>query len=541
MAAGLFCAPLQDRPEIRGVVIEPATNQPVADAEITLDYHGPQQPRIMPSPPKSTVKANTDASGAFVFRPAEIGYFYIRARKDGYGEMSGMPHAPSSQQSVTLSAAQPVREVRLSLSRPGRIAGLVIDEETRKPIANVQLHARRMRQRGTSSFLTGKTASSQADGEFVVTDLAPGDYVIEVMPGKALADRVRSKFSDAELKAVEQDFEHSYWPGGRGPEDAIPVTLSPGATVNIGALPVKKTAYYRVRVHFPALNCGPGDTIGVSQFQRIQSGEESAPLAVVSCHDELLVTGFAPGAWRLIFGLRRAQAEPERASVPFVISDENIEIAASLERPVSIDGAFIAAEGSRAPDLSTVTVSWEGGGGRPYAEPAKPDARGKFQLATSLSESRRLMVYRLGAGGYVKEIRYNGIPVKGDLIPLDKSALTQSLTIVVDDKPASIAGEVVKGRTPVSDALVIVATWPRPDPEGFSPSGFAHAKGDEKGKFQLGGLAPGEYRIVAFAIERLASEDPPIETILRALAASPKIELRAGALQNVEVELNELR
>jgi hypothetical protein len=175
MAAGLFCAPFQKpgvkpapRPEIRGVVIEPGTSQPVVDAEITLEYYGPQKPRIMPSPPKSSMTTKSDASGAFVFRPVDVGYFYIRAKKDGYAEMAGMPPASSSAQSVTLSAAQPVKEVRPSLSLPGQITGLVVDEETRKPIAKLRLQALSVRQHGRLSPPRGTAASSQADGEFVV-------------------------------------------------------------------------------------------------------------------------------------------------------------------------------------------------------------------------------------------------------------------------------------------------------------------------------------------------------------------------------------
>ena len=287
---------------------------------------------------------------------------------------------------------------------------------------------------------------------------------------------------------MEQDFEQTYWPGGHGVEAALPFTLFPGATADIGVLPVKKTSYYRVHVHFPAANCGPGDTISVGQVQRIQSAESHVPLAKVPCRDDLLVTGFAPGAYRLMFSLLRAQAEPESASVPFVISGKNLEITASLERPVSIDGIFVAAEGSRAPDLSTVTVFWETGGGRlnTFSGPVKPGPDGKFQLPAFLSESRRLMVYRLGAGGYVKEIRYNGIPVKGDLIPLDNGAMTQSLTIVVDDKPAAIAGEVVKGHEPVSQAVAILAKWPPPDPETFLITDLALCEGRRERQIPVG-------------------------------------------------------
>ena len=115
-------------------------------------------------------------------------------------------------------------------------------------------------------------------------------------------------------------------------------------------------------------------------------------------------------------------------------------------------GLFVAAEGSRLPDLSAVTVSWERGGGKLdlFSGPARPDAGGKFQVLTFLGESRRLIVSRLGAAAYVKEILYNGAPVKDGLVPLDGIAMDHSLTIMLDDKPAVIAGVVMNDDRPVS-------------------------------------------------------------------------------------------
>jgi uncharacterized Zn-binding protein involved in type VI secretion len=531
LALALLAAP---SPEIRGVVLDPGTKQAVVDAEVTLEYYGPQQPRLMPSPPKSKATARTDSSGAFSFRPAEVGYFYIRVQKPGYSEAA-------SQQSVTLTNTERVKEVRLTLARPGQISGRVVDEDTRKPVANVEVRALAMR-RGRMLLPSGKPARSGADGEFVIGDLAPGDHLIQVVRSKPPAGRVLTRISEKDVDAVEQDFEETYWPGGHGIDAALPLPLPSGGALSVGVIPVRKVPYYRVRARFPGVNCGPGDKIGVGQFQRVQWSEQHLSIGEVPCKEELAVTGFAPGAYRLMFGLARAQGEPERASVPFVIVDKNAEVIASLERPVMIEGRFVAAEGSKLPDVSTAIVMWDQSGGKltDMSGPAKPDAEGKFQLTSFLDESRRLMVYRLGAGGYVKEIRYNGIPVKGDLIPLNKGAVTQSLTIVVDDKPAAIAGQVVSDHKPVSQAAVIVAKWPTPDPDTFLPADFSFTKTDEAGKFQLGGLAPGEYRIVAVSPLRLA-EDPPIEKVRQALAACRKIELRASGFESIELEVSDLR
>ncbi|HWQ52223.1 MAG TPA: carboxypeptidase-like regulatory domain-containing protein [Bryobacteraceae bacterium] len=566
-AGGLFCTPLQDQgnkpnpsPEIRGVVIEAGTNQPVAHADITLEYYGLR--RILPSSPKLTMTIKADFSGAFAFRPADVGDFNVRAKKDGYQELMAMSPTQSSQQNVTLTKAQPVKEVHLMLSRPGQITGVVVDEETRKPIARVQLGALTVIQRGRVLIPRGRV-SSQADGAFVFPDLPAGEYVIEVIPAKALTDRVLSKFSNDDLSAVDEDFEHTYWPGGHGADAALPVTLIPGAAVDIGVLPARKISYYRVYVRFPAANCGPGDTIRIGQYQRIQDSEQQPTLAQVPCRGDLLVTGFPLGSHRLIFGLVRAQADAgtpsvplsavrpgvppppianadtESASVPLVISDRNLEVTASLERPVFISGVFVVSEGSRLPDLSAVTLSWESGGGKlnVFSGPAKPNADGKFQIPTFLGESRRLIISRLGAGVYIKKILYNGVPVKENVIPLDKGAMSQSLTVVLDDKPAAISGVVIKDDKPIGRALVIWAMWPLPE-EDLLGVGIAHARCDDNGRFQVGGLAPGEYRMVAVAF---GSEDRPLEALRRALAASPKVEVAVSAFQNVKLELSELR
>ena len=181
---------------------------------------------VLPAPPKSTLTTKTDSSGAFAFCPADPGDFNVRAKKDGYQDPMAIPPAPSGQQNVTLSKTQPVSEVHLVLSRPGQITGLVVDEETRKPLARVQLGALSVIARGRLMIPRGK-ASSRADGAFTFSGLPAGEYIIEILPAKAFTDRVLSEFSSDDPNAADDDFEHSYWPGGRGADAVFPVTLAP--------------------------------------------------------------------------------------------------------------------------------------------------------------------------------------------------------------------------------------------------------------------------------------------------------------------------
>jgi len=70
-------------------------------------------------------------------------------------------------------------------------------------------------------------------------------------------------------------------------------------------------------------------------------------------------------------------------------------------------------------------------------------------------------------------------------------------------------------------------------------SGWAGAQGDEAGKFQLTGLAPGEYRVIALRTLR-RDMNSGTAALERALAAGQKVEVGQNGLQNVTLEVTEL-
>jgi hypothetical protein len=136
----------------------------------------------------------------------------------------------------------------------------------------------------------------------------------------------------------------------------------------------------------------------------------------------------------------------------------------------------------------------------------------------------------------VKEIRYNGVALTGDIVALDSGADRHSLTIVTDSNPASIFGAVVSGDQPVSKAAVIARKWPiRKDQLA---SGLKSARSDEAGTFQIGGLAPGEYRVIAI---RSLTPGTPNASLERALAAGAKVEVGENGVQHVRLEVVEVR
>lgn len=528
------------RYEIHGVVQETGTNQPVLDAKVFLYFLGSEKPRVRTGlkTQKTLGETTTDFLGAFVFRPAEPGYYAVAAEKEDYTNTAG------SSQYFTLTTEEPNREVHLALGHSGEIIGRVVDAETRKPIPNVTVRAWDARlilavARGRASILGGPSlgqgaeSTTDLDGRFRLSGRLPGNWILEIVPRTRGVKRVTTEFSESDLDTVDEDVEDVYGPGGAGPESAVPVTLASGAIVDVGDLSVKKAQYYRVRVAITDDVCTPGGT----QWLQEQTLHGWWTLAHgVPCGKDLLITGFSPGEHRVLFAAFTPPDKRRTASVSFAIADKNTGIAAPLAYGIPIDVRFAAADGAQPPDFTKLRMFPIGIDTASFASlQAQSDARGRARLNNVPIGKYDVTVSGVGRDRYVKEILYNGVLRPDHVISVGNDAGGGSLTIVIDDKPAVINGLVTEGSTPVSEPFVTITKWPILA-EWMDRAVTKAVRGDEKGRFSFSGLAPGEYRVVAFASPTQHSEYDQA-TLRRIIEAGQKVELGPRALKNLTLEL----
>jgi hypothetical protein len=113
------------------------------------------------------------------------------------------------------------------------------------------------------------------------------------------------------------------------------------------------------------------------------------------------------------------------------------------------------------------------------------------------------------------------------------------LEIVIDDKPGTISGTVADGDKPTAQAEVKL--YPRVLPPTGLPREIAgsNVRTDKDGRFQIKGLTPGEYRIVAW-------QPPPTPRpggygdILPKLAASAQaIAVERGGTTNIDLKVTD--
>ena len=533
--------------EIRGVLVEAGVLEPISDAEV-LYWKMPSAGQPMRfTPDRALGKAKTGPDGSFGFAPAQLGEYYVLATKDGYVNANPSMRGLSNSATGTISKEGPVAEARLSVARPSQITGHLVDAESEKPLEKFRVTIQQdyyTRGRRFPMF-GGGLGLTDDKGRFVVK-VPPGDYLVELLPGiTSNAVRSLAEFTTNDLSTVDTDFEQSYWDGGHDQGQALPASVGSNAIVDVGTLKVRRVPFYRVHVSHSAAGCSPNDEAVMNISNIPPSGWNGS--ADITCGKDILIRGFAPGAYRLDISLRGPSFPTKsrlRGATTFQIVDKNLDLSVALIRGVDIVGKVVAAEGAVKPSFDKMTAYVKATVEVPMMDdgPALVDAKGLFRLENTNVTEQNLFVSGVPGGYYIQEVRYNGSPVRGNLawltFELDGSAPSHTLEIVLDDKPAFVTGIVTDRDRPVSQPLVVLARWPLPNAKALWP--LTTATGDAGGKYHFTGVAPGEYRILAVSPTLKDKLQMPnvLEPLLR---TAKKIELGPRATQNLALELTELR
>jgi hypothetical protein len=524
---------------VTGVVKEMGTNQPIEGATVKINIVPDPRPQFVTAQTyaKPDMTLTTAIDGSFSFDMPRFGSVRITASKDGFGPGAPMLKPPTEFAEVTVDKDHPKKSAKLSLARPAVIIAHVIDEETRKPVAKVPLAVLQNGYlSGTRRLIpaVGSRAESDAEGLFTSSKLAPGEYMLQVRPESQQDGAVQLVFAKEDFDKTDSDFARTHWPGGKDLDAAIPVKLRSGDKLDIGTVTVHPTKLYRVKFSVNSASCEPGEMVQVSRVVRTGMATNQTNSTDVPCRGQFLVTRLQPGIYWFEFrtGKRKLPAI-ERASVKVEVVDKNVEAKAMLSRGIDIAGRFTVEKGASKPNWKKLTMLLAPLGAVPIMSeiPAPPDEEGRFQFVNASAREYRFNINGLPSGYYVKEIRYNGISQAPGWLTLSEGALSQSVEVIVDDKPAAVTGKVKDGE----GAQVVLVSWPPNKLDYRSSSRTATADAD--GKFQIMNLPPGEYRCFAMraGTERDKLEEPYV--LDRMLAAAKKVTVEAGSGQAVELDL----
>src|SRR5579863_7788408 len=217
---------------VQGFVLDRDTRQPLAGVAVQA------QPNVTVS---------TDQNGHFAFESSAAPPFRVMARADGYEGATSMADGQSL--------------LELTLVRLAEIRGVLIDADTKKPLAHVRVSVGPAP--GNPSESSPVTA---ADGSFRIQGLNGGfQYYVRMDAGpkpsivKISAEEAKSAEAQKQRETAEkQGFGVLYWPGGGAEIPADGIRPGPGGIADIGEVRLRPVRLRKLAAWIDA-DCEEGD------------------------------------------------------------------------------------------------------------------------------------------------------------------------------------------------------------------------------------------------------------------------------------------
>lgn len=512
---------------IAGRIVDAETGLPLRRASVrAMLTTGPQ-----PQGGQAHV-TRTDDTGSYRLDKLPAGVYAVAVQRAGYVPlMPGLAAASDRPQRFTLEDGQRIANADFRLQRGGVIAGRVTDEagEPAEAVTIRALRAQRTGGRETYVPAAARIVSSDDLGQFRLFGLAPGEYLLVADPqsGQMMMG------TNAITQGDRTDTVPTYAPGTPAPSEAARITVVAGQTT---AMDVQLVVARVVTVAGRVVDSSGARLEGGMVRLRSDGPDVSfmgAGMGMVR-NGEFRITGVTPGAYTL-----EANATPmgppggsdaarlESARLPIVVGTEDVEgLVVTLQPPSSAIGRLVV-EGD-ATKLQADTLRIMSRPVTPGAVMFGPPGGGRVEadLGLSLSGLRDelvLSVMGLPRGWWVKAVRLAGKDIT-DGFDFGAGRQWTGLEIVVNDRPASIGGQVLDpDGKPTTTALVLVFPVDYASRSGpRTPGAYGVGLPDQNAGFVVESLRPGEYFVVAVAAEQGGT--PPFDDADRLAQLSQRAE-----------------
>ena len=470
---------------------KPAANIPIV---LTTD------PMTAP-PRRQGISGTTDAEGHFQLTHVPAGRFVVTALAPAFyseGENSGFQGKP-----VTLSEGESVEDIDITLRRGGVITGRVTDAMGRPLIRHhVNLYAIDQRGQRFESYSRNSRGQETDDrGIYRIYALPPGRYVVSagtpiregtVGVGMGSGYYPEVFYTDSGDAAKVSEIEVTE--GG----EAAGIDITLGRVEKSYSVVIRTVAADSGKA-VAGVRCGYGS---MDPSGRYMGGSMLGP--ETNERGECRIDGILPGKYvALAFFLGDSALNYTYDTTPFEVADADISgIEIKLHAGASISGT-IAFEGVSAQEaasyLRELNISYAMAGAtysRSYSRPQiNPD--GSFRLVGLQAGEARLMVTNATHQNVaLLRVERDGVEQNGGVQVAAGENITGVRLVV------GVGKGVIRGELKVADGVL---------PEGVRPMLIANilarrlgnapsqntrfTRSDERGRFFIDGLMPGEYEI----------------------------------------------
>lgn len=527
-------AAAQNTGTVEGKVVNSATGEGIRKAVVTLNSLPPASAApsgqlraqigvfAIPMNGGQSYSALTDATGKFHIDNVPAGAVTAMAMADGYNMMRGIMTKP-----VNLDPGQQLTGIEIKLAPLSVVTGKVTDENG-EPLEGVTVSAARYFYGGGQPQLQPQNSAATDDrGQYRIFDLQPGRIYLSASYNQQTA--MRSAAPNVHSDVPEESYGTVVYPGVADIAQATPHNLKPGEDWTGADFKMSKHALHHVRGRIDSSALPPGQRVTVNaQTCGTPTGFFPFSMPGMNRPDGTFDLSLTSGEWCLFVREQTRGNAGAALKRTIEVKDSDIHgITLAPPAPFTVKGTIVF-DGTPPEHMPRLGISLraEDGQGQQSGTAAGDLS---FEIA-GVFPGKHFLSLPMGGGFYAKSILYSGQDVSSGVIPDLEPGGALVLTFGTD--AGEIEGQVQSGSLE-SGAQVIVVLMPddahleRNDLYRINTSAADR-------RFTFGGIAPGDFKIVAF--EGLDFEDAENHDLLRLLASrAAPVTIHAGGHEQVSV------
>src|SRR3989441_2013983 len=567
---------------IEGIVVRIGTGEPIAEAQVLAQATTLRRPAANAGAPRFPFlpqTVTTDAQGRFLIKDLGPGPYRLFFSANGYVRQElgqrGLPGSSGGLGSgtpVDVAAGQTVRGIRVALTPAGNVSGRIGDLDGR-PIAGVPVQILKpvYNFRGERTMQSAGAASTDDRGEYRVYWVTPGHYY--VLAGSAISPRRGGLIGTASPNEVPgYSVLPTYYPNAPELSAATPVDIQSGGQLNAIDFFLERLEARRIRGRvvdaatgrWPAAanirlatHSAIGGTNSRTSAQSYNAADGTFELTDVppGLHEVIVevvsrgtpappaVPPIVPaGAGRtgviftdvrprdLVTAGAQVAVHVDRSEVENLVITTGSAISVSGHLTVEGISTTSGADPLRVQLTPSSTGAFISSVQGPPAVALAPD--GMFTFENVLPGEYRVQVAGLQSDFYIKEVRFGGQDALNQPLHLSPSA-QGILDVVVSTHVSRIRGTITDETSqPVPNVQAVLV----PDQYRDRPDLFRNVTTDSDGRFLMEGVAPGNYKVFAWAaMEQFAYYDP--DFLKRHEQSGQPVKVSESSSQTVQVRL----
>ncbi|MGO9231604.1 MAG: carboxypeptidase regulatory-like domain-containing protein [Bryobacteraceae bacterium] len=480
--AGIVLPQVQPLGSVAGTVVDSKSGAAVKNSTVSLVNRGGSfGGGFLRSYPAagSPSTAETDERGRFSISNVEPGFYRITAQARGH--VSPAPGFTNAEDLTVVGDGQQLTDVVVKIEPQAVITGKIVDEDG-EPLAHARVSALRNMENGEARQWRVQGGSDTDDrGEYRVANLGPGSYLVRATYRSRGLGPV---FDQALPERPDMTYRVQFYPDAAEAESAKLVNVATGAEV--AGIDMKMQRVPTVRVRGKLTGEEPGIKAALRLVMKKEHGgfPVQERTAIRGPEGAFEFSGVRPGSYYLV----------ARDSSNSRFAVQSIEVGEKHIAGLTVDlagrreiRATVKLENARGPIYFSLVPTIAG---LPQVSQNVMDGDTTLTLSNVAPIPYRIGD-NLGPDYYWKSIVQGGQPITGRTIDFGTEGL---LEITVSSGAARVDGSVVDPHgKPVPNAPVALA------PAGGTSTAVRTGTADAQGRFYIGSVAPGDYRVAAWA------------------------------------------